>query len=277
MADAADSAAEKLPSYDLQMLETHRQKFRDSVFFEFAGDALEGADFARLMYLINRAFPGLDQKAVWESVRNLAGQQMTSALITQTCWRLAGNLHRLRTGICVPPWHLQYAPEWVPVQVVSHTRINRRNKWCTQYRLRILAGTSCPNVMIKTWADSFARVVSGRLGFSAPWGKYPLVDLAELVNLRFYAYIEPAQCQGGRPDFERIACSQSMQDWNRILIKQRRRVDFKCPQGFEHQCFECPMGYVDCEPAVRRLTLIEGTHDADSSPDRSFHDRKDPS
>lgn len=266
----ASAATKKLPSYDLNLVESYRQQLKDHAFFEFAGDVAAGESFDRLVYLITQAVPRLPEKAVRESIRNIAGEPLTEPLISQTCWRLAGNVQRLRRGLMVPPWHVQQDAEWVPVQVLSYTRERRKHRWLSQYRLRALAGTPCPCVIVKSWADSFARVVAGRLGYSPPWGKHPLRDLSELVNLRFYALVEPDQCAPGRPGFERLVCSQSMLEWNRRLIKMRRRVDFQCPRGFEHECFQCHVGYRDCEPAVRRLTEsppTKETEDAQASPD----------
>lgn len=253
-----------LPAYNLSLIETQRQKLEDEAFFEFRGEALGPEAMTRLVANICRTLKVRSADVVRESVRELAGQTMADNNIVRTCWRLAGNVDWLRKGVEVPPWHVQRYEEWVPVQVLAATRERRRNRWYSTYRMRVLAGTSCPLQISKSWVDAFIPILARRLGFSAPWGKHPLKSTVELVNLRFYVLCAPSLSRGS-PGFEHVACGPGMIKWNRELIKQRRRIDFQCPEGFAHHCYQCPVGYMDCSAATHRETdwdaLGEGPQD----------------
>ncbi len=206
-----------------------------------------------------------------DSVRHLAGEKLTFALLDETCWRLAGNLVTLKRNMPAYPWTRQPIKEWVPAQII---RARRRKSgigkpgWAFQYK--IMAGTSTGLLTEKFWSDKFCRFMSSSFGFakrrpsdrSATIPRYQFQHPTEFVTLRAALLIDPKLC-GAEPGFEKIKFTPSLLEFNREQLRYRDRLpmerdttDYSCPRriSYEKPCYLCPYGFVDCRVGTHRLT-----------------------
>lgn len=246
-----------LTTVNLHVVESKRDELARYVFQPLTGqqinvDLLAGS-------LLERLPDGVRYDTIFESIRYLAGQELTEVEGMRAAWRLAGNLKRLKEGHAVPPWAMQRDDEWVPLQVlrVQKSR-NQKDVIGCAITVRAMAGTPAPLKITHFWGSKIARFVSGKIGFSAPWGKYPFKNVEDLVGLRFYGLVEAARSRE-KPEFHEVACTDSMCDWNRKqVLKLRLRVGMKCPANFDHACHLCPYGYDRCTAAVHALTFTAG-------------------
>jgi hypothetical protein len=227
-----------------------------------------------------RPLPGeLHRPTLEDSLRHLAGALVTPELLDDTCWRLAGNLTRLRHRKAVPPWHGQQLMEWVPLQVLGCRRVkNARGRLGARLRFRIVAGTPCPRIVDRWWSMTQCRVYAPEFGFSRPVGRnaqprHPYGVPEQLVSLRLYGLIEPQLC-GVEPAFRVVGWPDSVADWNREVIRRRLRVDpgYTCPRGYptQFQCHRCPAGYVDCLAATHKHEWRTGPCPECHRPDALF-------
>jgi hypothetical protein len=207
---------------------------------------------------------GIDPSIVRDSLRHLAGTKLTGLKIETEAWRLLGNVQRLKDYYAVPPWTKQQQDEWVPLQIIQ-SRLFRtpRGKIGHLFRMRILAGLSCPLVVEKFWSQSFGFIMARRIGFTQPSGPLPFRDGSELVQLRLFGLVEPDRSDS-KPDFEKVKCPASMVKHNKKIIRDRQRgegTDFRCPYEFIHQCYLCPIGYAQgertCPVAVHPATYVK--------------------
>lgn len=202
------------------------------------------------------------ESAVRQSLEYLAGQPIDKTALQDMSWRLAGNYERLMDGRPIYPWSVQSEDELVPVQIIeAYPTLTRHGELGTKLLCRVLAGTSCPLILDTAWTRKRAAMRSRALGFSAPWGKYPYQHHMQLVGLRMTVLIE-AEKSAGKPYFENSLENEpsAILTHNRKLLKMRLRVKnargegFECPEGFEHPCHLCFVGYDKCPAACHPCT-----------------------
>lgn len=199
--------------------------------------------------------PMVSRDALFESVRVLAGIQMSRKMAFEIAWRLAGNVDQLIDGRAVLPWTRQIRNEIVPVRV-EHMRPEKR-KDTVGYMLycRALAGSPCPMLFPKFFSKRSCNGIARTLGFSAPWGLYPFKHPMYFVNLMFFAHIE-AERSHETPFFHEISCSSGLKSENRPRIEVRTRAK-PCPEKFQHQCAQCPIGYDRCPAGIHPKSLVK--------------------
>ncbi len=252
-----EEALPPVPVFDVGRVFRLRGRLMDEVLDGFVGSVLTGDALQSMAELLRRKLNGsrggIEHMQVLSSVRYLGGLEVTEGQLRELAWRLAGNVDRLRSGRSVVPWSRQEGREWVPVQVVA-TRYAIRKKPQEKFgrsgrtvRFRVLAGTPCPVEMTQWWSHSKSDVVAGELGFTRRPPLYK-ADQGELMGMRFAALIDPAQSTR-EPWFFHVHCPPSFRAYNRALIKLRRRIGFSCPEGYEHHCFQCPVGARACPAA----------------------------
>ncbi len=236
-----------------------RDKLASSAFIQSYGAIPKGKDFEGLIAKVVKDLPGVDYDTIFDSIHGLAGQRLTTQLIFNTCWRLAGNLPQLRCGVSVPPWTTQDCKEWVPIQVTSHQfGTTPFGKAGGRFRMRVLAGSPCPLFITTFWNTSACIMIARRAGYTAVWHDYPFSHNSELVNMRLLVLIDPERCMPGRPWFFEVDCPDSLKKWNRRVIQRRFRRSgnkvWKCPRGHNCRCYECHIGYTECPAATHRET-----------------------
>jgi len=246
------------PRYSLSRIFALRERLANDVLSEFCGFAPEGRHFEELVDLLCEAIPRVDRLVMWDSVRSIAGCTLREENLRNMCWRIAGNVELLRTGVAVPPWHLQQEAEWAPVQVLAwEPARSARGRRGGRFTMRILAGTACPMRVRTFWTVGFCRFIARRAGYTARRHGLPFAHPSELVNLRIWVQIEPDRCRPGVPGFQEVGCTSSLRKWNRQIIKMRFRRDWACPHNYTHYCYQCPVGYMECPAATHAET-----HDA---------------
>lgn len=229
------------------------------VFVDYIGRKLAGKTFNQFVSTVWSHLPEpTPRSAVRQSLMSLVGQDFTRDSLNEMAWRLAGNVDKLRDGKTVSKWVSQASDEVVPVQIIeSYPTVTRFGEFATKFVVRVLAGTPCPMILDTVWNSSRCRYRSAHLGFSAPWGKYPYKHPAQFVGLRMHVLLEAAK-SGAKPYFELGIEEEpnSIIAYNRKLLVARARLPggFECPQGFDHPCHLCPIGYRDCPAACHPLT-----------------------
>lgn len=213
---------------------------------------LIGADYSDFVAAVCDALGEVPYDAVYKSMFDLCGFELTKAEWCNTAWRLAANFETLKLGEPARKWTEQVSEEEVSVQVVeSRARVaGKAKKRGYDFSFRVLTGTPASLLVTNFWTDAFCYVVADRIGFSKR-GKYDLEHPTELVGTRLQVVIEPKLSSEHGPGFHKInPCGSANKAYNRRLIKKRRRIDFACPKKYTHECFRCPVGYKTCPAAV---------------------------
>lgn len=247
-----------VPVFNLGQVFKLRGRLMDEVLDAYVGCVLDGDALRTMVDQLHRRLNGsgapIDHQLILSSVRYLSGLQLSEPQLKELAWRLAGNTGRLRDGRAAPPWARQEQREWVPVQVVAgRYAIQKRpndkfGKSGRTLRFRVLAGTPCPLELTQWWSHKKCDAVAASLGFTRRPPLYK-ADQGELTSLRFLVLIDPAKSLR-EPWFYHVNAPQSLVEYNKGIIKMRRRVGFACPEGFEHQCFQCPLGARTCPAAT---------------------------
>jgi hypothetical protein len=255
----------KPPVFNIPAVFELRTRLMDDVLHFRTGTVLAGGAVDDLVESLHQAMSGhgtvVERLTLHHSVRYLVGRELSRRNLTELAWRLAGNTKRLKGGLPVTPWSSQPEKEWVPIQVSAnryaikkrpHEKHGRSGR---TMRFRILAGTSCPMEITQWWSNEKLDVVAYAIGFKrkAPMHK---ADQSELMSLRFLGLIEPS-LSPREPGFFHVSCPPSLMTYNRDLIKKRRRIKFSCPEGYEHQCHQCPLGVRSCEAATHAADYEE--------------------
>jgi len=233
---------------------------------KFGSEPLVGPTLTRLLDFLQERLPKeTDRQSLFNSIRNLAGTTLEPGSLRMLCHRLAGNLHNLRPYKTVLPWRVQACPEWVPVQILSARRSrSARGRIGWSFAMKVMAGTPCPTVLRKFWSDKMCFFLAQNFGFSrhryGRIARYPYLNGRQLVNMRFYAFIEPELC-GDEPGFKHVDFAQGVSTWNTDLIVMRARIDdgVTCPQSYPptHSCHSCPYGYRECPAGTHPQTYVE--------------------
>jgi hypothetical protein len=261
-----------------------RKKLREILTHEFHNVVVEGPEFNRFVRLIYEAMPGeLHWPTLEDSARPFLGTIPTAATLDPFCWRLAGNVPQLRGRRVVLPWQRQFASEWVPFQITAVRRTRSgRGKPGAALVFQALAGTVCPQKLVRFWSLRQCHYLAGDFGFSrrgrgqqaeAPL-KYPYSQPAQLVQLRLYGLVTPELSQR-EPMFKLVKWPDAIQEYNRHKLRQRFRVDpgYKCPRGFPKTfpCHQCPAGYKQCVAATHADEWVQKPCSA-CARDKAFFD-----
>ncbi len=257
---------------------TLRDKLHRYMVINYSGKTKTSNEFLEFVQDIANQLPkDIKIMTIFESLRWLLGMELTSDKLFQAAWLLAGNLELLKKGQSIPPWQYQTFEEWVPVQI-TNTEIHRRHSSKELGYLitfKIMGGTSCSYDVVKYWSFKYCRFVSRQLGFTYSDKKYPFANGHELVSMRMFVLITPKESDN-KPGFEKIKHPSGCLNWNKMVLKARIKIDPPCPMGFNHACWRCPVGYVDCLAGTHRLTFtkrfcVECKQNSYFDPDKDYH------
>lgn len=235
-----------------------RQKIIDHV-DEYIGVTLVGHHFEGFVTSLHETLPHTLYKSIYESVRNLAGQELDEKTLKDTAWRLAGNIETLQQGSYVPTWSVQLQEEWVPLQITNVEMTKYRGEVKARVTFKVLAGSPCPMDIVQTWSYNVCSVVATQhLGFSPSFGDFPYRHFKDLVSMQFHGEITPERCTDGKPGFHAMKGTSATIANNRAIMKMRQRLNFVCMEGYEPtvECRLCWRGYESCPAACRPRDLV---------------------
>lgn len=232
----------KKPSLNIDKILLLRDKIRELGFYSFVGSVLDYANQRSLATSIGSLMPSVPVDVIETSLSFLVGSEITPEIATRTAWQFAGNLHRMRKGKIAWDWKAQREPEWMALQVkeveLTHKEFKSAKTGCTakvwgaDLKLRVAAGSLCPDIVPKFWSTSTCRYLSKTLGFvpqrrSLKIGQilriagHPMRTPADLLSLRLLGLFDSDTCKGGEAGFFQIACPVSYKKWNKNLIESR--------------------------------------------------------
>lgn len=246
------------PSFSVERILADRDRLREQVLYDCYGAQLEGPAYAQVAARLAGALK-VNEAAVYESMKNTLGKLLTADLAFELCWRLAGNLPRLRRGEAVPLWSGQQQPEWAPLQILScvpsqrHARGGGRIGFA--YQGLLLAGSAAGRGVNFFWSREMISVAALRLGHTRMRGKHPLQASEELVQYRLCVYLDP-ELSRSSPQFQQLHVPSAMKEYNQKLIRARWREGWVCPQQYTHGCHVCPVGYDQCPVACHPYTHV---------------------
>jgi len=248
-----------LQVYNLKNVFRLRNRLIQDVCLPYYHCTLEGEGFRDFVEDIWRALPaGTSLGAVFESLRPIAGKELTMPLLEEIMWRLAGNPGPLKDGHPVGIWTEQVQDEWMPVQAVRAVPgLNYKNQPGYFFTFRVLAGKACPSYIHKHWTRPACAVAAMHMGHSKKWGKYPYRNAQQLVGLRLYVLVTPKLSQQGSPGFFKTECPPSCVKHNREILSVRLgERPSSCPRGYIHDCHKCTVGYVECIGGTHRENYV---------------------
>lgn len=235
---------------------------------EFLKKVPIGSEFERLVTLVQEVLPdGVPYATLEDSLSHLAGTYVTDRVLDAVCWRMAGNVKRLKQRKAVPPWHVQRVPEWVPVQVTACKRERTsKGKLGARFQFRVLAGTPAGLFMEKFWSLKFCRYIAVDCGFSKYRKSrrvipFPYTAPEQLVGLRLFARVMP-KLSDKEPGFDGIGFTATTTKFNKVTLgcRFRRNESFRCQLKMTHeqlQCHHCPVGFVKCRAATHRHDWVQ--------------------
>ena len=244
-----------LPVYNLKQIGEVRDALFHRVLYPRLCTVLAGPTFESFVADLSRELSSrIHTATLYETARQLLGHELTEGVARSFAARIAGNLHRLRANEVVLPWTGQAADEWVPVQVTRVDLARKKEDIGYNVTVVVLAGSCCPDKLIRFWKRGMYNVLAPRLGFTPRWGKRPFQDPAQFVSLRFMAKIDAAKSTT-RPVFTEVGCAQSHLDWNLEVLKRRFKI-IPCPNEFTHECHRCAVGVEECPAATHLKTYV---------------------
>lgn len=268
-----EPAIPRLRAPDLAYVARTRRYIVDVAAYSFYELELVGETLTAFTAALAAVFPKAPYRAVEDSCRLLAGCRLTSALLREFAWRMAGNASLLARGVPVRPWGGQLASEWVPLQVLQALPSrNNRGAFGCEFLLQVMAGTPCPLRFTKFWTRGQYSYLARLVGFVRPrfeQRNLPFEHASQFVGLRFCGLFSPDTCKYGL-DFRQTGVPGTHKHWNQQLLRQRYRIDYVCPQGFTHACHRCPVGYDTCPTATHPRTYYAAACDSCYAADAVF-------
>jgi hypothetical protein len=251
-----------------QILE-RRKKFRETLQVDFLDRKCVGEDFDIFVDDMAALLPkDIPREVVYDSLRYLAGVKLALTVLDELCWRMAGNVHRLKRRRTIGPWNKQQIEEWVPAQVITARRARSpRGKPGWSFGLQVMGGTPTGRVIQQFWPGRFCGLMSKHFGFSR-WApsersaqlptrlyKHP----TEFVTLRLLILVVP-ELSRAEPGFEKVEMVPAIKKWNHEQMDHRDRLKkgFFCPKKLPHtfKCFQCPVGYRTCRAGTHRADYV---------------------
>lgn len=251
-----------VPKYDLGRIFALRDKMLNHTLVDCVGYVHTGVQYDDLVQRLWQELPQTKYDAVYDSCRHVVGVVLTENMALKLCWRLAGNIARLRDGIAVPEWEQQLQYEFVPVKVLDFAEEETaKRKPGGRFKLRALAGTPVPEVFSVFWPKGLCAMIAARAGYTR-FRPTPYTHMSELVGLRLMVEMDPKLCHDGRVGVRSVICTPSMVQYNKGLIGKRfrriKKTAWPCPYGYDHACYSCFVGYDQCPAATHPYTRAEG-------------------
>lgn len=247
-----------IPKFNLTRIRTVRQRIYSRVFVERLNEVMHGPTLVAAVRDLHRTIPAANRDAVAETLRVYVGETLTEELCVQLCWRIAGNIDKLKQGLPVRPWVGQVVSEWMPLQILRVRPVRRFGNISYECTFKVLAGSACPMQVMRYMSRAALKYIARKVGFSKLSGAYPYRHVEDLTGLRLLGQFTAADIRDGQPSFREIACPASMAKWNRDQYISVRTRKLPCPSKFNHTCAKCAYGTDRCAYAVHPVTYMLG-------------------
>ncbi len=252
-------------AYSIARVNKIRHKIEsDEAALSMLGDVLTGKKLLAIARSLQPYFSdAVRVKTIQQSMRHRIDCKLTRASLKEDAWLLSGGIAKLEVGVPVAPWFRQLVQEWVPIQYVDEvpTRSASGNPGSVFY-CRVLAGSPSGKLFETFYSTKFCHWFAEReLGFSGLRGKRVFQRNCDIMNLRCYVLLDNGR-GSNQPSFVHYKITSSLLDYNRQLIRIRNRDAESCPVGYEHHCYQCPLGYDKCDWGTHPVTyeLAECEH-----------------
>ncbi len=261
-----------LPGLSIKRILAHRDKLVSKL-VSFVGGKLEGDLFHSFVDSLHEALPeDILKSTVHNSIKNLLTEELTQALLLETCWRMAGNIPTLMRHRPVTQWLFQSDFEWIPASVSDVFTSKQHKQLVNTFTFQSLAGTLVPRKLMQTWSLKKTHYLATYrnekgLGFGFCRSRINsrgeqrsqnlLSNVHQFYGLQCFLLLDPKRSQQD-PFIVEIGHSYATVLHNRKLIAARDRQQTPCLKGFPatHECFCCPYGIDRCELATHNLTYI---------------------
>ena len=238
---------------------------------EYLGQDLQGDTFFLFVDAVQRALPnGISRITVHNSVKHLLKKELNHQLLSDTCWRLAGNINSLVAAKPVAKWTRQDHFEWIPVQVSEIQTIKKHGQFMHDITARCLAGSVAPGYLTQTWSlkkTSYLAVYRNEKGLGFGFGRSRINgrgeqmgrnlfnDIRQFYGLRFYLLLDPKRSQTDPVAIE-VGHTTATMNYNKRLIVARDRTRTSCLRGLPdtQECYHCPYGTDKCVLATHPKT-----------------------
>lgn len=254
--DAVESAV-PFQSYSILRVNKIRHSIEcDETALSMLGDLLTGKKLLAIARSLQPYFPAtVSLRVIRQSLRHRIDCRLTRDSLKQDAWLLSGGIAKLEAGIPVSPWFRQLVQEWVPIQYVDEIPSRSMSgKPGSVFYCRVLAGSPAGRLFETFYSTKFCAWFAEReLGFAGFKGKHVFQRNCDIMSLRTYVLLD---CGRGsdQPNFIQYKMTSSFLAYNKQLIKVRNREAESCPVGYEHHCYQCPLGYDQCDWGTHPVT-----------------------
>lgn len=267
-----------LPIIFVERVLSRRDKLASSL-TEFLGHKIEGPTFQAFVDKLHASLPkgsNVLRVTLVNSLMDLLKKELTDELLVNTCWRIAGNMERLKDQEPVNAWRRQSDFEWVPARVHEVTTEKAMRGLHNVFVFEALSGTVASMKFAQTWSlkktkylSTFKDPKGNGFGFGKSRvnargeqkGSLLLSDVRQFCGLRCFLLLDPKESTH-EPCAVEVGHSSATTAFNRELIKRRDRRESPCIKNLgEFECYHCPYGADNCEIATHPVTYETGQCD----------------
>lgn len=264
-----------IPYVNMTRLFALRDKLTSKI-TKFLGHKLVGENFHSFVDEIVAGLPGpIIRKTIQDSSMSLLNQTLTADDALMFCWRLAGNIDKLKAGKSVKSWLRQKTQEWVLCEIEHVLYQARYKKPGHVLSFRVLTGEPVSLEVLQWWSNrklgfiaTFRNEMDHGLGFSRFRVKngervsdFPYEDPRQYYGLRLFMLAMPQQANKDLT-LSTAGYNSSTMAYNREIIRRRvrRLPQYACAYGYptEQSCHVCPYGADKCPAACHAKTYQIG-------------------
>jgi len=247
----------KVPALNVRSVKTLRANLVRR-FSLFVGRPADGVHMQMLADSICTELPRASRVAALETVRPLAGSELRVPALAFLAARVAGNARSLSAGLPVLLTNAASIekPDYSVLYISRVTALKEQPGKKQMYELALDSYCGATAGMTWGWPVSRAmlKVVASRIGFSAPWGNFPLHDPAQVSGLYVYATVSGSAASKD-PRVTEVHAANNVITMNRDeVLKLRCRFKTSCPNGVQVACHQCGIGRDSCAAATHELS-----------------------
>jgi hypothetical protein len=275
MAEPQTTPRPPIPVLSLNSIYARRDNL-SSALTQFLGRTMVGADFQAFVDALHNkltvsSVPVL-REVVKNSVKDVLKKNLTEDLLRNVCWRIAGNLSKLRAQEPAPEWTIQWETEWVIAQISSVYTVGRGRKVSHNLTFEIQSGSPTLQKINQKWSAKKIKYLAKhrndkQLGFGfgrsrtnskgEQLGTLLLQDVRQFYGLRCWLLIDAA-LSTEEPFAVEVGHTSSTMGYNRDLLKLRDRSHTACSKGLpsSQECHMCPYGRDKCKAATHAQSYV---------------------